>query len=184
MWKTPGIFCPNLPTHIHREICKSNCYDSAQNRSWCSGYYSFFLCPTQQRPSSYFPQKSFSSLSTANIKYPSNFITVGSSVFTSSLTGLNCRGSRALNTMSRNVNDLPAANGPCCNETGKILTDSLHTSYCSHFRHTDFSLSPFISPKPWPGIMNAAVTRRCETLNSLTVANTVIVDVGTIYTWI
>lgn len=71
------------------------------------------------------------------------------SVFTSGLIGSYWRcGSRALNIVSRNVNGLPAANGPCCNETEKILTDSLHTSHCSNFRRTDFSLSPFISSQP------------------------------------
>lgn len=117
-------------------------------------------------------QKSFSNLSAANTEWPSNFISVSSSVFTSGLIGSYWHGgSRALNTVGRNANDLPGANGPCCNETGKILTDYLHTSHCSHFRHTNFSLSPFISPWPWPGIMNEAVTygRRCGAFNTLLV---------------
>lgn len=62
-----------------------------------------------------------------------------------------------------NVNDLPAANGPCCDETMKILTDFLHTSHCSYFRPTNFSLSPFISAQPWPGILNEHVTKRLGT---------------------
>lgn len=41
-------------------------------------------------------------------------------VFTSGLIGSYWRGgSRALNIVSRDVDDLPAANGPCCNETGE-----------------------------------------------------------------
>lgn len=71
-----------------------------------------------------------------------------------------CCDSTALNTTSRNANKLPAANGPCCNEIGKILTDSPHTSYCSNFRHNDFALSPFISPRPWQGITNEPVTEK------------------------
>lgn len=36
----------------------------------------------------------------------------------------------------------------CCDETVKILTDFLHTSHCSYFRLTNFSLCPFISAQP------------------------------------
>lgn len=54
-------------------------------------------------------------------------------------------------------------------EIRKILTDYLQITHCSHFRHTNFNLSPFNSPWRWPGIMDEAViySYRCGTFNSL-----------------